>query len=190
MLLPLIESQEFSAMNFTDIKLEHAEYDNCTFTNCNFSEINLSSTLFIQCQFDTCNFSNAHLKATTFREVEFIDSKLTGLQFQDCNPFLLSFSFYNCQLQYASFYKLKIKETKFQNCNLNHVNFTETDVSNSLFDNCDFKHAIFESTSLRNSDLSTSQNFSIKPENNIILKAQFSRENVLGLLQHYQISVI
>lgn len=186
----LIDSQHFSNIDFTENPFKKAEYDNCTFTNCNFTEVDLSSVTFIECEFDTCNFSNANIKYTTFREVDFRDCKMIGLQFQDCNPFLLSFTFSNCQLQFSSFYKLKLKGIRFSNCNLNQVNFVEADLSNGLFDNCDFKHAIFEKTNLKNSDLSSSENFVINPENNTITRAKFSKENVLGLLYHYQISIV
>ena len=105
-MLPLIDSQQFHNIDYTDNSFQRAEYDNCTFTNCNFSDADLSSVIFIECEFDTCNFSNAIIKNTTFREVNFIECKFIGMQFQDCNPFLLSFNFSNCQLQFTSFYKL------------------------------------------------------------------------------------
>ncbi|MEO8774363.1 MAG: pentapeptide repeat-containing protein [Gelidibacter sp.] len=190
MILPLIESEQFSNTDFTDNSFQKAEYDNCTFTNCNFTDADLSSITFIECEFDTCNFSNANIKHTTFREVDFMDCKLIGVQFQDCNPFLLSFGFSNCQLQFSSFYKLKLKGIKVVNCNLNQANFTETDLTNALFDNCDFKHAIFEHTILKSVDFSLSENIIFDPENNTITKAKFSKENVLGLLHHHQITIV
>ncbi|HUH28615.1 pentapeptide repeat-containing protein [Gelidibacter sp.] len=190
MTLPYIDSEVFSTMDFTQNPFQKAEYDNCTFTNCNFTEADLSSTTFIECEFNTCNFSNANIKYSIFREVDFIDCKMIGLQFQECNPFLLSFNFSNCQLQFSSFFRLKLKGIKFSNCNLNQVNFAEADLSNGLFDNCDFKHAVFEQTNLKSSDLSSSENFIINPENNTITKAKFSKENVMGLLHHYQINIV
>ncbi|TDU40588.1 uncharacterized protein YjbI with pentapeptide repeats [Gelidibacter sediminis] len=186
----LIESTEFNNMNFSDMALQKAEYDYCTFTNCNFTGSDLSSITFIECVFDTCNLSNANIKNTIFRDAEFIDCKLTGVQFQDCNSFLLSFSFNNCHMQFASFYRLKLNETKFVNCNLNHSNFTETNLMASVFESCDFKHAIFDHTNLSKADLSTSENFILNPQHNNVKHTKFSKENVFGLLQHYQIDII
>lgn len=187
---PFIDSETFKNINFTENTLQKAEYDNCSFTNCNFTGTDLSSITFLECIFDTCNFSNANIKHTIFRDAEFTDCKLTGLQFQDCNPFLLSFNFTNCQLQFASFYKLKLKGTKFTNCNLHQANLTETNFMGALFDHCDFKHVVFERTNLSMADLSTSENFILNPENNTIRHAKFSKENVFGLLQHYQIDIV
>jgi uncharacterized protein YjbI with pentapeptide repeats len=121
--------------------------------------------------------------------VAFLDCKLTGLHFQNCNDFLFAVRFENCNLNLASFYKLKIKKTVFKNSSLHEVDFAEADLSNSLFDNCDLAHAIFENTNLEKSDFRSSFNYSINPEINKIKKAKFSLNGIAGLLEKYDIDI-
>ena len=184
-----IENRTFKGKDYTLNGFPKGEYDNCTFINCNFSNLHLSNNEFVECNFEVCNFSNSNIKNTSFKEVIFSTCKLVGLNFSECNPFLLAFSFKNCQLNLASFYQLKLKNTKFINCNLQEADFAEADVSNSTLDNCDLKRAIFENTNLEKVDLKTSYNYSINPETNNIKNAKFSLNGIAGLLEKYNISI-
>ena len=114
---------------------------------------------------------------------------MIGVKFNECDSFLLQFSFKECQLNFSSFYQLKISNTKFINCNLQEVDFTETVLINSLFDNCDLKLAIFDRTNLEKSDFRTAFNFEINPVENTLKGAKFSKDNVVGLLSAYKVIV-
>ncbi len=126
---------------------------------------------------------------TALKDVKFSNCKLLGLNFNDCNEFLLSIGFEDCQLNLASFYKLKIKGTFFKNGNLHEADFTETDLTASTFHNCNLNRAIFGNTILEKVDFRTSHNYSINPEINRMKKAKFSRDGILGLLDKYDIVV-
>lgn len=165
------------------------EYENCIFNNCSFSNADLSNKKFIDCSFINCDFSTAKTLNTAFQNVVFEDCKLLGLRFDDCNKFLLSFQFQNCQLNYASFYKLSIKQTLFNNCQLVEADFVETNLTQSTFSNCDLSGAIFENTKLEQVDFRTSWNFTIDPNLNKIQKAKFSTQNISGLLSKYDIHI-
>jgi fluoroquinolone resistance protein len=123
------------------------------------------------------------------KQVRFVDCKLLGVNFGECNPFLFSVSFNDCFLHLATFYKLKMKATKFKNCNLKEADFTETDLTSAVFDNCELVSAVFENTILEKADLRNTQNFSIDPELNRIKKAKFSLHNIRGLLEKYNIEI-
>jgi uncharacterized protein YjbI with pentapeptide repeats len=112
-----------------------------------------------------------------------------GVNFSDCKIFLLALTFEDCQLNIASFYKLKLKGIHFKNCNLKETDFTETDLSNAILDNCDLTGAIFENTNLQKADFRTAFNYSINPEINSIKKAKFSLTGIMGLLNQYQIEI-
>ena len=114
---------------------------------------------------------------------------MIGVKFNECDPFLLQFSFKDCQLNFSSFYQLKIPNTKFNNCNLQEVDFTEAILISSVFDQCDFKRAIFDRTNLEKSDFRTAFNFNISPEDNRLKGAKFSKDNLFGLLSEYKIVV-
>ncbi|MBE7652924.1 pentapeptide repeat-containing protein [Tenacibaculum finnmarkense] len=183
------DSETFSKIDFSKIKIKKGEYDSCTFSNCNFENVHLSNIQFLECEFIDCNFSNTIVTNTAFKEVSFIKCKMIGVKFNECNLFLLQFRFTDCQLTFSSFYQLKIPKTLFVNCNLEEVDFTEATLTNAKFDTCDLKKAIFEDTILEKSDFKTAFNFSINPENNKLKGAKFSKENVIGLLHKYNIFV-
>jgi fluoroquinolone resistance protein len=184
-----IEDQNFKGENYSTTPLKQGEYNNCAFINCTFSNADLSDTQFIECTFDSCDLSNAKLKNTAFQDVNFTNSKLLGLHFDDCKDFLLSFNFDNCLLNYASFYKLKIKNTRFINCKMEDVSFEKTDLANAVFSYCELHKALFDNTNLEGADFRTSVNFSINPELNSMKKARFSAQNLAGLLDKYKISI-
>ncbi|ARV05974.1 hypothetical protein BTO04_04335 [Polaribacter sp. SA4-10] len=183
------DSEEYSKIDFSKTKIKKGEYDNCIFINCNFEAIHASNFQFVECEFIECNFSNTIVNDTAFKDVNFINCKMIGVKFNECDPFLLQFSFIECQLNFSSFYQLKIPNTKFNNCNLQEVDFTETILTNSVLDNCDLKLAIFDRTNLEKVDFRSAFNFSIYPDENQIKGAKFTKENSVGLLQKYNIVI-
>ncbi len=181
--------KKFDSVNFPEKPIEMGGYENCTFKNCIFAGANLSDFSFDECVFIECDLNNVKILNTAFKNVHFENCKLVGLQFDQCNPFLLSFRFINCQLNLASFYQLKLKGTFFKNCILHEVDFTESNLSGSVFGNCDFIGAMFGNTNLEKTDFQTSVNFSIDAEMNRIQKAKFSTESIAGLLDKYNITI-
>jgi len=99
----VFEDQDFKQKNYADASLPHAEYLQCRFLDCDFSNASLLEATFAECEFISCNFSMASLKNTSFREAQFKQCKLIGVDFSLCKPFLLSFSFDECQMDYSSF---------------------------------------------------------------------------------------
>jgi fluoroquinolone resistance protein len=184
-----IEEKTFSKEDFSTQTLPNGDYENCSFLECNLSNSDLSGITFSECLFTGCNLSLANLSGTAFRNVEFKDCKLLGLHFHNCNPFLLSLDFQNCNLNLTSFYRLKLKKTRFKNCSLQEADLSEADFSSSLFDNCELARAIFVGTILEKADFRTSYNYSIHPESNRIKEARFSLAGIRGLLDSYDIEV-
>ncbi|HEX8333888.1 MAG TPA: pentapeptide repeat-containing protein [Segetibacter sp.] len=184
-----IEDKSFERIDYTEKELTKAEYDNCTFTDCDFSNADLSGMAFSECEFSGCNLSNVKTIKTSFRDVQFEDSKLLGIHFENCDDFLFSVSFTNCILNLSSFYKLKIKKTTFKNCSLHEVDFTEADLTGSVFETCDLLMAAFENTILEKADLRTAFNYSIDPTINKIKKAMFSKAGITGLLDKLDIKI-
>lgn len=185
----MIEDKSFSRIDYTKTNLVKGEYINCIFTNCNFYNLDLSSFTFNECEFNDCDLSLSRLEGTIFNDIKFINCKLLGLHFKNCNDFFLSVSFDNCMLKLSTFYKLKLKKTRLKACNLQDVDFSESDLTGSSFDNCDLQRAIFIGTNLEKVDFRSSINYSIDPEKNRLKKAKFSRSEVVGLLDKYDIEI-
>ena len=184
-----IEDKQFEGIDYTINKFPAADYENCKFINCNFAEANLSKVTFIDCVFDTCNLSAANIHGASFQETQFINCKMMGLRFEDCNQFLLTVSFTGCLLNLSTFHKVKLKNTRFTNCSLQEVDFTETDLTATEFDVCNLLHAVFDNSILEKADLRTAINFSIDPERNKLKKAKFSATALSGLLHKYDLII-
>ncbi len=181
--------KEFTNKDYTKIFLPKGEYDTCTFINCNFADSDLSLITFLDCEFIDCNLSNAKLNGVSLNEVQFTSCKLLGLNFSNCNDFLFHVNFDNCQLNFASFYQLKIIAKTFRDCSLLEVDFTQTNLTQTVFDNCDLNQAIFEQSNLEKTDFRTAKYFSINPELNRMSKAKFLKNNLEGLLGKYGLDV-
>ncbi len=187
--MKLIADTVFTKEDYTAHPLPLAEYDNCTFTGCLFNDANLTGIIFTQCRFDGCNLSNATTKGAAFKEVVFTGCKMLGLNFSVCDPFLMAMGFSECQLNLASFYRLKLKGTRFINCSLREADFTEADFTSAGFDGCDLANALFDNTILEKADFRSATNYSIDPESNRIKKAKFSLQGLPGLLNKYDIGI-
>jgi uncharacterized protein YjbI with pentapeptide repeats len=183
------DGMKFENLRPQDMPLAVGEYENCSFISCDFSNTDLSDINFLECEFRDCNLSLARLTRTSFRKAKFINCKLLGLHFDDCNNLIITFEFEGCTLDLSSFYKLKLKNTRFKNSKINDADFTETDLRNSSFDNCDLQKTVFENTNLEGVDFRTAFNYSIDPESNRIKKAKFSVPWITGLLDKYDIEI-
>jgi len=126
---------------------------------------------------------------TGWKEVFFKECKLIGIQFDKSDDFLLSISFIGCKLNFSSFYQLKLKNTRFESCKLEETDFSEANLEGAIFDNCNCSDVIFEKTILNKADFRTSYNYSFDPEKNSIKNAKFSKDNVIGLLNKYDIQI-
>ena len=185
----LTENKVFEKISFKEHILVKGVYEECTFKNCNFNSVDLSGITFRTCLFNNCDCSLTKLKNTILQDVRFVNSKLLGIQFNECNGFLLRLYFENCMLKLSVFYKLKLKNTVFTNCNLQEADFSEADLAGAAFDNCDLLLATFMHTNLEKADFRSASNYSINPEINRIRNARFSIPGVTGLLTTYDIEI-
>lgn len=184
-----IENRTFKELNSEGIQLKKGEYLNCSFVNCNLSERDLSSFLFEECEFINCNLSSAKLINSSFQNILFKNSKLLGVDFSQCNPFLLTFKFEECNLSYSNFFELNLKATLFDTCILENIDFTSSNLQQSVFENCKMNESVFEQSNLSQVNFTNSTSLSIDPNKNILKKTQFSKENAFALLQHIDIII-
>lgn len=189
MSLNYVEDRVYKGENFSENRLPRGEYENSTFINCLFANGDLSGIEFSQCLFESSDLSMVNISQSAFREVRFRSCKLLGVQFNYCNKFLLSVRFENCTMDFASFYQVPLKKGIFEDCKLEEVDFTESNLAEARFHNCNFFRAQFNNTILEAADFRTSYNFSIHPERNKIKKAKFSSQNIIGLLDVYNIKI-
>jgi len=189
-----MEKEFFEDQIFTNISPQLIQGSNLIFENCHFlnselSYADLSKSVFVDCIFQDCNLSLVNVNDTGFQNVRFQDCKLTGINFSGCKDFSLSLKFEGCNLDYAVFYKKKLKGTEFIACSLIEVDFSEADLSKAVFEHSDLNRAVFNLTILKGADLTTATNFIIDPEANSLTKAKFSADTLAGLLTKYDLIV-
>jgi len=184
------EELNYENRNFRNIPIDAGDYEYCTFVNCDFSEAVLSDIIFIDCEFSGCNLSLTKLIQTSFRDTKFNQCKMVGLHFEDCNRFMISFTFSDCLMELCSFNGLMLKNCYLKNCRIFEADFAEADLTSVFFLNCDLNRTIFRNTNLESADFSTSFNYIIDPEANNIRKAKFLAAGLAGLLTRYDLEIV
>ena len=186
---PIFDNVSFTGKSVSKTPLKLGDYEYCQFSNCDLSNVDFSNFSFTECEFENCNLSNVNFTNTALKTVGFNQSKLIGVDFSRTNPFLLKVSFTKCQLDYSSFYQLKLKSTEFIHCNLLEVDFTVTDLESSVFIESRLQGAIFERSNLKKCDFRTATHLQIDPEQNKISQSKFSNTGLAGLLSKYNIQI-
>ncbi len=185
----MILDQTFKGQDYSQIRLPKGEYEHCIFEGCIFLNGYLDNQHFMECQFIDCNLGNVNIAHTVFNDVNFERCKMIGMKFENCNDFLMDFSFVHCDLSFASFYGLSLKAKTFNHCKLIEADFTTTNLSKSIFAHCDLTKAIFSQTNLQNTDFTSALNFTIDPEKNQLKGARFSKDGLPGLLTKHQLKI-
>lgn len=183
------EGLTFEKENYTVDSLPKGDYDGCKFVSCDFSGSTLSIVNFVECTFEDCNLSNVDVKSTTFNDVVFEASKCLGVDFSQCNDFLMSFHFKNCQLDYCNFQRLNLSKTKFDSCSLIETDFTDSVLKQASFCDSDLKRAVFHNSNLEKCDFRNVKNLIIDPNRNKLKKAIFDQNSVRALLSNLDIVV-
>jgi fluoroquinolone resistance protein len=179
-----IEYQEFNSFNPLLAEYEGVEFHHCDFSDCDLSEIQ-----WIDCAFYSCNLSMAPLQNTSFQNVQFMDCKMMGLHFEDTNDFIFEVNFKNCNLNFSCFFQRNLKGVLFENCSLHEVDFTQSDLSLASFNNSDLHLATFKNCILEKTDFRSALNYQMDLSLNKVKKAKFSRENLTGLLVHFDLVI-
>ncbi|QQL48556.1 pentapeptide repeat-containing protein [Mucilaginibacter ginkgonis] len=183
------EDQTFNRLSADDLKQHGSEFEHCKFINCDFQGAYLSNLVFIDCEFQDCNIALCDFKNTGLQNVVFTHCKLSGVDFSKTRDFLFKVRFADCLLDNAIFYRKKNKNGKFINCSCTETDFTDADLTGTLFDNCNLHRAFFGNTILKDADFTTSYNFTIDPDANMLKKTKFSVHGLPGLLTKYDIVV-
>ena len=174
-------------INFTIEPLE-AEYYDTTFKGCNFSGLKPYELVLENCELIDCNLYGTHFQGG-LHEVTFRDCYMQGSHFAELNAFSSGLAFRGCNLNYADFNHLSMPGLIFQDCELREALLDNARIRKSLFERCNLERASFHRADLRDCDFTTSFNYTINPDECQLKGAQFSRENIDGLLAHLGIKI-
>lgn len=182
---------ENSRYNQTDFTVEQPDnyYYACEFNACVFPQVGLSGIHFEQCIFNGCDFSMVRFAGCRLTDCTFKGCRLQGASFLSCDGYP-SFRFEDCQLRFANFSELSLKNQSFVDCDFSEASFEYAKLPSSHFVRCDLTGALFHQTDLRKADFSTSWNISLIPEQNRLGDTVFSRSQLEGLVAHLKIKVV
>lgn len=187
--MQIIEDKTFTKATIEEIRTQGGQFEYCSFVQCDLRTAHLSNLIFIDCSFKDCYMANCSLQNTGLQNVKFTDCNLTSMDFSKTRDFLFETHFDNCILDNAIFYSRKNKGAKYINCSCKEVDFTQVDCTNAIFDNCNLHRAIFDNTNLKGADFTTSYNYIIDPDRNMVKKTKFSVHGLPGLLTRYDIVI-
>lgn len=189
MSMTLFEDRTFTGADLRPEAFTGIEFEHCTFRSGQWMAADLRHARFSDCIFEQCDLSNARVTGAGFRTVVFKGCKLLGVQFDQCNTFLLAMHFENCRLDLSSFRSLALRGARFTACSLVEADFSGSDLGKASFADSDLAGAIFDRTVLEGTDLREARNFTIDPEHNRVKGALFSLHGLPGLLMRYGIKV-
>jgi fluoroquinolone resistance protein len=177
--------QTYSLVKFGEFDLADHTFENCVFKSCHFTDMSLARCDFVSSRFDGCEFVLAKLDNVTLNDVRFLNSKLVGLNFTDCNKFGFLPDFDGCLLDSVVFCRNNLKKSKFLRCTIRGCDFMEADMRESDFDGTSFERTEFQKCNLEKADFRFASAYQIDPMNNRLRKARFSlpeAQSFLGFL--------
>ena len=184
------DNKVFDSVDYSEQLVTGREFQSCTFKRCDLSNSRFLNNKFLECVFDSCNLSMAHLQGSILNDVKFINCKILGVNFSECQSLLFTVEFEGCILDYASFMSKKMLNTQFIRTSLKETTFSLANIAGSVFDQCDLSGTVFNRTDLGGVNFATSFNYTIDPELNNIRKAIFSADGIPGLLTKYQVKIV
>lgn len=179
--MSLCQNKIFTGLDFASRSLQFRRYEEVTFERCLFIGLDLGGHSFQNCTFKGCQFSEVGLKHTKLSEVEFLDSKLTGLNFSGVEKILLNVCFKTCKLQMCSFCELPLKGTIFKGSFLKECRFDEANLTQADFTECDLLGTQFLRADLKKALFQRAKNININPKEAQLEKAHFSADGALEL---------
>jgi fluoroquinolone resistance protein len=168
------ENQTYKSINFNQYDVSGHTFENCVFESCHFIEMSLSKAGFLSCKFNNSEIVLTKLEQATLNTVDFIDCKVMGLSFADCNKFGFFINFENCLIDNTSYYSNNLKKAKFVKCQIRNTDFSECDMREAVFSNTKFERTVFKNCNLEKADFRSASDYAVDPFNNKIKKAKFT----------------
>ena len=145
-------AERFEGVNLHGLRLNKAEFEECTFVACDFSQTFFYACRFIDCHFENCNLSVMKLTDSKVSNTQFTSCKMNGIDWCMCNwksllnPLPLKFK--ECILDDSNFFGLSMQGVVMSECRAKEVDFRSALLHNATFTATDFKGALFGNTHL------------------------------------------
>ncbi len=183
------ENKFFSGLKDSEgLEVIDTEFSNCIFKSCKFFKIVFSNCTFEDCRFENCDLASASIIHTSLRGVRFVDTKLTGIQWNEA-AIPLDVNFKKCLLNYSGFIGVDLRNTEMIECQLREADFSEANLSKTNCTYSDFLGARFINTDLTRANFTNATNYAIHPHGNKLCKTKFSLPEALSLLDVFDIII-
>jgi len=182
------DNERFIKKDFSNIEIKDKVFFRCIFENCNFSKTKINSK-FTECKFLGSNFSLTQFLNARLQDASFENCKIVGVNFGRCDPMFFSLKFLSCLIDTANFSDSDLKNFIFLNSTVRDTFFKNSNLSKASFANSDLRGSIFHNSNLSKADFKGAVNYCIDPNTNQLAKAEFSKGEVLGLLNYLDIII-
>jgi fluoroquinolone resistance protein len=189
--------QNHAGVTFKDaelpgVRITSSDFDSCTFERCILTKAVLSHCRFTNCKFSACDLSLLSAPNCRFVDVEFIESKLAGVDWTvvgstKTDRLLFSAAFDRCALDYSSFFGLRLR--RLSGCSALEADFSEADLSGADCQRTDFAGARFLHSNLSRANFVGAKGYAIDLTANKAKKAKFSYPEAMSLLSAFDVIV-
>jgi fluoroquinolone resistance protein len=196
---PFIDSHEYVNERFEhhtvpQFVVTGTEFNGCTFKKCHFSMCTFKNCTFTDCVFDGCDVSVINVMNCRFIGVQFISSKVTGVNWTMVavtGPvrWFSNVSFTNCDISYANFTGFNLEKIVITSCIAKETDFTEVNLTKAILKDTDFENARFVSANLTQANLVGARNYVIDMVTTKVKGLQVSWPDCLSLLSCQGITI-
>ena len=153
----LEDTQEWEETHFCEGELnglctQRVEFTACRFTRCTFRECDVKRFCFVDCVFDHCDLSNLRFENSTFQRVQFVDCRLTGVEW--IKAALMNGSFKSCSMDYANLADTKLDHVEWSDCRMRESAWNNLRAKQTFFQ-CDLTSAMIRGVSMKGMDMTT-----------------------------------
>lgn len=179
------ENIQYESLKLCEYNLHRHTFENCHFSACHFNEMSLDHVSFCSCVFQNSEFLLTRVENCTLNSVKFLNCKIAGLNFSECNKFGFLPEFDHCRVESSVFCANNLKKTFFVNCLIKNTDFTACDLRETDFSGTRFEKTVFQKCNLEKTDFRTALNYEIDPFDNKMKNARFTlpeAQSFLGYL--------
>lgn len=181
------EDRTFDGLDLSGEEVRDKEFAGCTFTGCSFLETRFAACRFVDCAFARCDLSLCRVDDCSFTNVEFVDSRLLGVDWTEASwPALGLFEpigFERCDISHSTFDGLRLRRIQVADCVAHNVDFTQVDLNGANCTGTDFQESRFLHTNLTEADFTRATNYAIAPHLNVLHRTRFSLPEAMALLR-------
>ena len=117
------ENTIYSGIDFEGQNNSNIAFENCNFRSCRFNNLALENIKYSSCLFEKCEIILTNIKNSTLNDVKFLDCKIIGINFIECNDFGLSLDFEGSILDSVVIYEKSLKKTNIVKCKIKNSKY-------------------------------------------------------------------